>query len=226
MLAETAAPTPDARFWDRVARKYAARRIGDEAGYARTLALAGALLGPGDAVLELGCGTGTTALALAPRCGRILATDVSPAMIAIAREKAAVAGATTVAFAVAPAHGPPDDAGPFDAVLAFNLLHLLPDRRAALRAAHARLKPGGHLVTKTPCLAETTPLLRLLIPAMRLVGMAPRVAFLTADDLERDLVEAGFAVVERARHGSRRRDPRIVLVARKDPGPQRGISTQ
>ncbi|WP_349369980.1 class I SAM-dependent methyltransferase [Salinarimonas sp.] len=215
MPAIAAAPV-DTRFWDRIARRYAARPVGDAAALARTLERTRAVLPTDAAVLELGCGTGTTALRLAPHVGRILATDVSPEMIAIARERAAYAGPANVSFAVAAA----DDADPgeerFDAVLAFNLVHLLADRRAALRAIHARLKPGGLFVSKTPCLAEMNPLVRLLVPAMRLVGKAPYVAFFTADALERELAEAGFTIVERDRHGSGRKDARVFLVARKD----------
>lgn len=212
----------DARFWDRIARKYAARPIDDAAAYARTLERTRALLAPDAVVLELGCGTGATALELAPHVGRILATDVSPEMIAIARERAAEAGSANAAFAVGTAEsagegaGGEAGAGAFDAVLAFNLLHLLADRRAALRAVRARLKPGGLFVSKTPCLSEMSPLVRLLIPAMRLLGKAPHVAFFDAAALERDLAEAGFTVVERDRHGSGRKDARVFLVARKD----------
>ena len=43
----------------------------------------------GDAVLELGCGTGSAALLLAPSVRRYLATDLSPKMIGIAQEKLA-----------------------------------------------------------------------------------------------------------------------------------------
>jgi ubiquinone/menaquinone biosynthesis C-methylase UbiE len=77
----------DARFWDRIARKYARSAIADQAGYERTLERTRALLGPGDRVLELGCGTGTTALRLAGGVQDYVATDLSAGMIAIAKEK-------------------------------------------------------------------------------------------------------------------------------------------
>jgi SAM-dependent methyltransferase len=208
-------PPADARFWDRTARKYAASPITDQAAYDRTLARTRDLLAGAEAVLELGCGTGTTALHLAPHVDRLLATDVSPEMIAIARQKAATTPHTNATFTVATPETVRATEGPFDAVLAFNLLHLLHDRHAALRHIHALMKPGALLISKTPCLSEMNPLIRLLVPAMQLVGKAPHVAFFDAPALEREMAEAGFAIVERARHGSGRRDERVFLVARR-----------
>ena len=76
-----------AAFWDRIARKYAADPIADLAGYEATLRRVQDFLSPAYDVLELGCGTGTTALRLAPFTWQMLATDVSAEMIAIAQEK-------------------------------------------------------------------------------------------------------------------------------------------
>lgn len=66
----------DARFWNRVARRYARAKIGDPQGYERSLERTRALLGPGDRVLELGCGTGMTALRLAGSVQAYLATAI------------------------------------------------------------------------------------------------------------------------------------------------------
>ena len=66
----------DAQFWDGAASKYAKSKIGDEAGYQRTLERTKEFLTPQSRVMELGCGTGTTALRLAPHTGSYLATDI------------------------------------------------------------------------------------------------------------------------------------------------------
>jgi ubiquinone/menaquinone biosynthesis C-methylase UbiE len=207
--------TDDARFWDRAARKYAADPIKDMAGYERTLERTRTLLGSADTVLELGCGTGTTALRLAPHVARLLATDLSGEMIAIARQKAADQSCGNVEFRTATPETVAAADGSLDAVLAFNVLHLVADRSSALRHVHRMLKPGCLFISKTPCLSEMNPLIRMAVPVMRLVGKAPTVAFFTAESLEREIASAGFEIVERARHGSQRKDPRIFLVARK-----------
>lgn len=207
--------TPDARFWDRIARKYSADPIKDVAGYERTLERTKELLSSAATVLEIGCGTGTTALKLAPSVTRVVATDVSSEMIAIARTKASAEACENVDFSVATADAAPGFDGAYEAVLAFNVLHLIGDRTKTLSRLHGSLKPGGLLISKTPCLSEMNPLLRLAVPVARLFGRAPTVSFFTAHELEAEIADAGFTIVERARHGSGRRDPRIFIVAEK-----------
>lgn len=205
----------DARFWNRAARKYAADPIKDLDGYTRTLDRTRGYLRGTDTVLEVGCGTGTTALQIAPHVARMVATDLSAEMIAIAREKAAAGAYHNVDFAVATPESTRWPDGAFDAVLAFNLWHLVADRTSAFAHVRRVLKAGGLFVSKTPCLTEMNPLIRFAVPIMRLVGKAPQVAFFSAATLEREIEAAGFAIVERARHGSGRKDARIFIVARK-----------
>lgn len=212
-----AALRDDARFWDRAARKYAADPIADPGGYERTLEATRAYLKGSDCALEFGCGTGTTALHLAASVERIIATDLSPEMIAIAREKAAAQGIENVSFEVGTFADAPWPAGTFDVVLAFNVLHLVAPLPDALSAVHRLLRPGGVFVSKTPCLKNMNPAIRALVPLMRLAGKAPAtVAFFTVDALEAAFVTAGFEIVERGRHATRSgKDPRAFLVARK-----------
>jgi ubiquinone/menaquinone biosynthesis C-methylase UbiE len=205
----------DARFWDRIARKYATDPIADMDGYERTLAHTRRYLKHDDVAFEFGCGTGTTALKLAPSVGRLVATDISGEMIAIAREKAAAESITNVVFEVATPDAAPWPDASFDVALGFNVLHLVAARRAALQGVHRMLKPGGLFITKTPCLGEMNPLIRLALPLMQLVGKAPYASFQTGDELEREIVATGFEIVERARHASRGKDTRLFIVARK-----------
>lgn len=205
----------NARFWDRAARKYAAGPISDMAGYDRTLERTRDLLKDTDVVFEFGCGTGTTALRLAPSVAQIAATDISSEMIAIAREKAEAEGVSNVSFDVATPDDLPWPDETYNAALGFNILHLLDEREAALKGVHRILKPGGLFISKTPCLNEMSSIVRFGVPVMQLVGKAPYVAFFSAEELEREVAAAGFEIIERGRHGSGRKDPRLFLVARK-----------
>ena len=109
-----------------------------------------ARLRPGDAVVDVGCGTGTLALAAKRRVGMggtVIGVDASPEMIALARRKAARRGAD-VEFQVAVAERLPFAAAGFDAVLATLMLHHLPGpvRRDFAREALRVLKPGGRML--------------------------------------------------------------------------------
>lgn len=205
-----------ATFWNKVAEKYARTPIADMASYDYTLERTAAHLKPGDRVLELGCGTGTTALRLAPKVAGIVATDIAPAMLAVGRRKAAEQGVENVEFVEARAETPPQ--GTFDAVLAFNLLHLVDDLDASLAAIHDRLKPGGLFISKTFCLSKgrnslKLTLIRLALPVMQLLGKAPPVTFSTEAQLERAITRAGFDLVEQESFPAK--DPRRFLVARR-----------
>lgn len=215
----TRAPARDAQFWDRIARQYAKDPVADPEGYARSVQRCQALLAPTARVLELGCGTGTTALQLAPRVAAYTGSDLSPEMITIAEEKRAAAGVSSLRFVVADALAPMPEGDRYDAVLAMNLLHLVPDLPATLGQVHARLAPGGLFISKTACLSDMNPLIRLLLPLMRWVGKAPAsVRCFTAGQLEAALRAAGFEVVAVERHASKGRDTRPFIVARR-PGP-------
>ena len=205
-----------ARFWDRIARKYAADPIADPAGYEATLQRVKDLLSNDLDVLEIGCGTGSTALRLAPHTRRLLATDVSAEMIAIAREKAAVQPFQQLSFAVADADAPMFGHGTWDVVLAFNLLHLVDDLDRAISAAVQALRPGGLFISKTACLNEMNPLVpRVLLPIMRAIGKAPQVLCFDAAHLQAALVRQGLHIEAVERHGTKGKDPRVFIVARK-----------
>ena len=205
-----------ARFWDRIALKYAANPIADLAGYEFTLRQVEDLLTADQDVLEIGCGTGTTALRLAPFTRRLLATDVSAGMIAIAREKLAAQSVPQLSFAVADAEEPVAAPGEFDAVLAFNLLHLVTDLDRTLQLAVRALRPGGLLISKTACLAELNPLIRYLaVPVMQAIGKAPHVLCFDADALQAAIARQGMDIVSVERHGTRGKDFRVFIVARK-----------
>lgn len=102
----------------------------------------------GDAVLDLGCGTGEDAAALAARVGprgRAIGVDVSATMIAEARRRAEGAGVPVV-FVEGDAHhlGFPD--ATFDGCRAERLLQHAADPRAVLAQMVRVVKPGGRVV--------------------------------------------------------------------------------
>jgi cyclopropane fatty-acyl-phospholipid synthase-like methyltransferase len=193
-------------FWNWFADRYAARQISDVAAYEAMLADAASRLRPGDHVLEIGSGTGGTAIRLAAGVACYVATDFSAEMIRIARAKQSPAN---LRFDLAAASDLLDG-GPFDAVCAFNVLHLLDDLPATLARLQAQLKPGGLLISKTWCFAELPLVLRALFAILRTFGLFPAAASLTREQLRCAIRETGFAIEDERDFGSRPQNVHIV----------------
>ena len=104
---------------------------------------------PGERALDVGCGTGVLALALASRAGSgsVCGIDASPEMIGVAKQKAAKAGAA-VDFRIAPVEALPFADASFDLVTCSLVLHHLPPdvKRMGLAQVRRVLKPGGRFV--------------------------------------------------------------------------------
>lgn len=208
----------DARLWDKKAEKYSKSPIADPAAYERTLEKTRTLLNPDDSAVELGCGTGGTAMNLAKGVRSYLGTDISPKMIGIAASKNT--GDKTIpglAFRVATAESIAAETARFDAVLAFNYLHLVRDLPGTLRSIHTMLAPGGRFISKTPCIWDMNagPILYPVLPLMRIVGLAPFASVFSAGDFTKQLRAVGFEIVETEYHGTDKGDSRPYIVAKK-----------
>src|SRR5262249_44357947 len=107
-------------------------------------------LRPGEAVLDVGCGTGTLALEARARVGdtgRVVGVDPAPRQIARARAKAARRG-VPVDFELGVIEALPFPDASFDAALSTLMMHHLPDdlKRRGLAEVARVLRPGGRLV--------------------------------------------------------------------------------
>jgi ubiquinone/menaquinone biosynthesis C-methylase UbiE len=105
---------------------------------------------PGHRVLDLGCGTGTQALATWRRAqpgGSVIGVDISQNMLAAARRKARRAG-LAIDFRCADAAQLPFEGDGFDVVTVTTVMHMVPDdrQRLCLREASRVLRPGGRLL--------------------------------------------------------------------------------
>lgn len=181
-------------FWDKVAQRYSKSPIADETAYQKKLQVTREYFRPDMQVLEIGCGTGSTAIAHASYVRRILATDISSKMIEIAKGKAAAEKVENVTFEKSDI----DDLGiadqSMDVVLALSILHLLQDKEEAIAKVHKMLKQGGVFVTSTMCLGDTMKFLKFVGPIGKFLGLMPLVKVFTAQELVKSLTDAGFAI--------------------------------
>lgn len=168
------------RRYDRLARVYSTL----EPLYlifppARRRAVAAMGLKPGDTVLEIGAGTGRNLPYLLERVGAggtVIAVDASPGMLAEARRLVERRGWRNVQLLQQDAAQLAVDRD-LDGVLFSLSYSCLPDPRAALQRAWARLRPGGRVVVMDAGLTEGGAF-RLLAPIARLlIELAPGDAY-------------------------------------------------
>ena len=136
-------------FWDRWAWFYDLAERTNRKAYAGAAARAAELIPTGAKVLDCAAGTGTFSLAAAKRAGSVLCTDQSEAMLDRARKKAAKMGLRNIGFAQRDITALSDPDGTFDAVIAANVLHLLPQPEIAVRELWRVTAPGGRLILPT-----------------------------------------------------------------------------
>ncbi len=156
----------------------------------------------GNRVLDIATGSGEPALTAARAVGpsgRVVAVDMSPGMLAIARERIDAAGLTNVDLVESDAESLRLDAHSFDAALCRWGLMFMPDLDGVMRALHRALKPGARFATAVWSHADKVPMLALARDAIRrITGIVPPPNALEpmrlADPsiLERALAAAGF----------------------------------
>lgn len=203
-----------AKFWNRIADKYARSPVSDEAAYRTKLDETQKRLRPDMQLLEVGCGTGSTAIEHAPHVEHIHATDLSPRMIEIGRDKAREAGVANIEFEAASLAEVAARGTRYDAVLALSVLHLVDDLDEALASIHDLLEPGGLFVSNTACLADGMNWLRPILAVGRWIGMVPPVLFLGRDQVVGRMQRAGFEIEHQYRPGKKGRV--VFLIARRD----------
>ena len=97
-------------------------------------------------VIDIGCGAGHTALALAPHAAHVTAVDITPEMLGVALDLAARKGMTNITFERQDATKLPYPAGRFDVAASRVAAHHYHDVHAFVSEAARVLKPGGRLM--------------------------------------------------------------------------------
>jgi arsenite methyltransferase len=173
----------------------AALPAGADMGLGCGTPLAFAQLRAGEVVLDLGSGGGIDCFLAASQVGergRVIGVDMTPEMLAKARENAVRVSAANVEFRLGEIESLPVADRSVDVVVSNCVINLSPDKGAVLREAFRVLRPGGRLAISDIVTSSPLPSAVRDDPAA-LVGCvagAPAI-----DELRAALVAAGFVDV-------------------------------
>jgi SAM-dependent methyltransferase len=146
---------------------------------------------PQAAALDLGCGSGHVALLLAPLVSRVVAYDLSEAMVAMTRAQGAKRGLSNLEVRRGVAERLPYSDAAFDIVVSRYSVHHWHDAAAGLREARRVLKPGG-LAVFMDTVAPGAPLLDTWLQALELLRDSSHVRNYTLAQWHGMLAGAGF----------------------------------
>ncbi|MCL2178531.1 MAG: class I SAM-dependent methyltransferase [Cystobacterineae bacterium] len=148
----------------------------------------------GERVLEVAAGTGMATEVMAPRVGEVVAVDYASAMVEKLKTRVQKAKLTNVHCQQADIYALPFEAESFDAVVAGNVLHLLPNLPKAYEALLRVLKPQGRLFAPTVCPNQTLGG-RMLARLLKLTGLPIQRCFDVAS-FRASMEEAGLRVTK------------------------------
>jgi phosphatidylethanolamine/phosphatidyl-N-methylethanolamine N-methyltransferase len=179
-------------YWDRHATNYDRSMALLGRPIPRMVELAAEAVLGAPRVLEVAAGTGLVTRGLAGSAVEIIATDYADAMVAKLEARVREAGLANVRCEQADLYALRFEPGSFDAVVAANVLHLVPDLPGALAALRKVLKPDGRLIVPTYCHDET--MLSFVVSRVLAITGFPGHRRFTAQSLRDALESAGLEI--------------------------------
>ena len=153
-----------------------------------------ASLRPGETVVDLGSGGGLfLAAAKVGPTGKAIGIDMTPEMVARARQSARKQGLQNVEFHLSTIDELPLPEVSVDCVISNCVINLAPDKLAVFREIHRVLKPGGRVAVSDIALKKELPgeLAQDLLAYVGCIAGA-----ISISDYERSLIDAGFEAVQ------------------------------
>lgn len=151
-----------------------------------------------DEIVEIGCGPGEITFSLAPKCKKIIGTDISPDMIKVATRKKSQSDFENVFFKVEDAYNLSFPDSSFDKVICVNALQVMKEPKRAILEGLRVLKTNGEFLSITYCYGdsgflETIKLLKWVL----LYGKPKYWHNFKSEELTAIFKNAGFQVIEK-----------------------------
>ncbi len=189
------------KFWDSASKNYDKTEERFEYIHKKSRENAKRHLESYNVVLDYGCGTGTTACEIANDVKEIHAIDISPKMIEISKKKAAEKNIKNVIFEEGDIFDEKLKKESYDRILAFNMLHTIPNPESAVQRINELLKPDGLFISITPCLGDKMSFLIglqiRLVQVMCKIGIIPiPIRRIKSSDLDELIINGNFLNID------------------------------
>jgi len=185
----------EAKFWDRASKNYDKGDSVDET-YLKMLEIMRKYLKNSDTLMDFGCATGSISIDLSENVRKVIGIDISSEMIKLAKEKAIEHKAENVYFARSTIFDERHHEGSFDAIMAFNILHLLDDPDMAIKRINELLKEGGVFISNTVCLKDKGSMISTMMSIISKMPFLPNVKNFTVAELNGIMEKNGFKIME------------------------------
>jgi len=206
--------TSPEKFWNLIAKKYAADPIADRQAYEIKIDKLKTWMKSEMTVLDIGCATGTQCGDIADSVHKVTGIDISSKLLAIAQQRIDERDIRNVEFIETSAFDEQFEPGSFDVVMTFHVLHFFENLDVIVKRIHDLLKPGGVFISETGCLADRSKFLVNTLKIMGAAGLLPRITMLKDQQLQESLQQNGFTIVDRTKY-SQQPDNEFTYVAIK-----------
>lgn len=190
--------TKSEKFWDKSAYNFFLEGEKEKQSYINIIDRIKKYLKTSDIVLDLGCGPGLISNEIADYVKFIYAIDISSKMIEIAKINADFRNIQNIDYAYSTIFDDKYKNGSFDIILAFNILHLLDDNQKTMQHINDLLKPGGLIISVTPCIGERI-FLNISISLLSFIGKIPKIKSFKANELKESISNRNFEIIENDR---------------------------